>query len=74
MEQFQKAIDIDPSDVESYLCLGEVYESMGMSTRAHRMYEMALQYDEDNEWALEKLSSKQGAMKRLMGLMKFSRS
>ena len=74
-EHFQKAITLDPFEIESYVHLGELYESMGFMTRAKKVYQEALRYDGSNEVIREKLQEERnGAMKRLKKFVKFSRS
>jgi tetratricopeptide (TPR) repeat protein len=70
-EHLQRALDVDQFDVESYISLGEIYEKSGMETRALKMYQKALDYDPQNESALEKLhGKKKGGIKSLFGKKK----
>lgn len=57
-DHFQKAIELSPFDVESYLGLGEIYEAAGMATRAQKMFSQVIESDPDNEIAREKLYGK----------------
>ncbi len=73
-DHFQKALEIEPFNVDAILSLGGIYESSGLVQRAMKMYEEALSYDADNELALEKLAGKKhGTMNRLKNIMKLSK-
>ena len=52
-EHFQKAIELDSFDAESYQGLAEIYNTMGMKTRCERVCEKLLKMDPDNELARE---------------------
>jgi curved DNA-binding protein CbpA len=72
-EQFRLALKLDQFDAECYLGLGEIYESEGMSTRAHKMFEQAATYDPENEEVQKKMGkrgSEGGALKKLFGRKK----
>jgi curved DNA-binding protein CbpA len=56
-EHFQKAIDIDSFDGESYEGLAKIYSTMGMKTRCERVCEKLLEIDPENALA-QKLSGK----------------
>ena len=71
-QHFERAIEIDPFDLESHLGLGLVFEASGMSSRARKHFEEALTLDPDNKLAMEKLYGKQGVpkgAKELCGLV-----
>ena len=57
-EHLQKVVEMDQFDVESYVSLGEIYEKSGMVTRAVKMFQIALDFDPNNETAREKLQGK----------------
>jgi len=72
-EQFRLALKMDRFDAESYVGLGDIYESEGMSTRALKMYEQAATYDPENEAVQNKMGkrgSQGGALKKLFGRKK----
>ncbi|MCI0407127.1 MAG: DnaJ domain-containing protein, partial [Acidobacteria bacterium] len=57
-EHFQRAVDIDHFDTESFTGLAEIYEAAGMATRAQKMWQSVLDSDPQNETAKEKLYGK----------------
>jgi curved DNA-binding protein CbpA len=71
-EHFQKAVDIDHFDTESFAGLAEIYEAAGMSTRAQKMWQAVLDSDPQNELAKEKLFGKKkpSAVEGLKGLLR----
>ncbi len=72
-EQFRLALKMDQFDAESYVGLGDIYESEGMGTRALKMYEQAATYDPENEAAQQKTGKRGahvGALKKLFGRKK----
>jgi curved DNA-binding protein CbpA len=72
-EQFRLALKMDQFDAESYMGLGDIYESEGMKSRAQKMYEQAATYDPENEALQEKLGKRGaqgGALKKLFGRKK----
>jgi tetratricopeptide (TPR) repeat protein len=68
-EHFQKAIDIDTFDVESYQGLVGIYEATGMKTRLLKTCEQLLRMDPENALAREKLPGKKSG-KKLRSLFK----
>ena len=71
-EHFQRAIKLEPFDLESYLGLGLVFEASGMSSRARKYFEEVLTLDPDNKLAMMKLNGKQTELKgsrELFGLV-----
>lgn len=59
-EHFQKALDLEPFDFESYLGLADLYETAGLASRAKAMLTTALELDPGNEMILSRL----GGMRR----------
>ncbi len=51
----QEAIKIDPKNVEAHILLGDGYRLQGQIDKAKEEYRKALEIDESNELALEKL-------------------
>ncbi len=60
-ESFQRALSIDPNNVETMISLGDLYKSEGMIGRAQTCYEDVLKIDADNQQAQSRL---QGLKKR----------
>jgi len=54
-EHFQKALDLEPFDFESYLGLADLYETAGLASRAKAMLSRALELDPGNEMILSRL-------------------
>lgn len=54
-ESFQKALSIDPNNVEVLISLGDLYKSEGMIGRAQTCYEDALKISSDNQQAKSRL-------------------
>lgn len=55
-EHYRKALSMNRFDAQSYVELGELYESSGLATRARKMFEEAIALDPDNLRAAEKLT------------------
>lgn len=60
-ESFQRALSIDPENVEVMISLGDLYKSEGMASRAQTCYEDVLKIAPDNQQAKSRL---QGMKKR----------
>jgi tetratricopeptide (TPR) repeat protein len=56
---YKTAIELDPSGVEHYLGLGLLYKKGGMTERARRQFEEALNWDPGNQTAKEELKKLQ---------------
>lgn len=71
-EHFQRAVEIDHFDAESYIGLAEIYEAAGMATRAQKMWQAVLDTDSQNELAKEKLYGKKkpSAVEGLKGFLR----
>jgi curved DNA-binding protein CbpA len=54
-EHFLRAVELDRFDAESYLGLGEIYETANMPTRAQQMWARAFEADPSNETAKHKM-------------------
>ncbi|HXV62216.1 MAG TPA: DUF4388 domain-containing protein [Vicinamibacteria bacterium] len=59
-EHFQLALRLNKLDPLTYVDLGELYESSGLTTRARKMYENAVSLDPDNQRAHERLRALRG--------------
>jgi tetratricopeptide (TPR) repeat protein len=55
-ESFQKALSIDPNNVEVLISLGDLYKSEGMISRAQTCYEDVLKIAGDNQQAKSRLA------------------
>ncbi len=55
---FKKALELDPSDKESYLELAAFYEATALTARAIKIYQKVLELDPDDTVAREKLSGR----------------
>ena len=55
IEQFQKAIALDPLSTSTYLRFGQLYEDMQLPWRARPLYQKILQIDPTHEEARERL-------------------
>ena len=55
IEEFRKAIEIDPNYIEVYQCLGDAFFRMGQLDNAMQAYEKVRQLDPDNLNVLENL-------------------
>jgi len=56
VESFQKALSIDPNNVEAMISLGDLYRAQGMVSRAQTCYEDVLKISPDNQQARSRLS------------------
>jgi len=56
-ESFQKALSIDPNNVEVMISLGDLYKSEGMISRAQTCYEDVLKIAGDNQQARSRLQA-----------------
>jgi curved DNA-binding protein CbpA len=56
VENFQKALEIDPSMVSCYVSLGQVYRRLGQGSRAEAMFREALRWDPDHPVAQKELA------------------
>jgi tetratricopeptide (TPR) repeat protein len=54
-ESYQKALSIDPNNVEVLISLGDLYKAEGMISRAQTCYEDALKIANDNQQARSRL-------------------
>ena len=70
-ESFLKAIQIDPSNADSYAHLGALYARGHLEKRARIMYEKALQWNPDQSLAREGMEAlDSGGKQGLMGMFK----
>lgn len=56
-ESFQKALSIDPNNVEAMISLGDLYKTEGMIGRAQTCYEDVLKIAGDNQQAQSRLAN-----------------
>ncbi len=56
-ESFQRALSIDPNNVETLISLGDLYKSEGMISRAQTCYEDVLKIASDNQQAKSRLQA-----------------
>jgi hypothetical protein len=56
-ESFQKALSIDPNNVEAMVSLGDLYRSEGMASRAQACYEDALKIAPEHQQATSRLKA-----------------
>lgn len=56
-ESFQKALALDPNNVEALISLGDLYRSEGLSTRAQTCYEDALKISPEADQAKRRLQA-----------------
>jgi tetratricopeptide (TPR) repeat protein len=56
VEQFQKAIELDPWNTGAYLQFGELYEAMQLPWRAQPLYSKILEIDPDHVLAHQRLA------------------
>lgn len=56
-ESFQKALSIDPNNIEAMISLGDLYRTEGMASRAQVCYEDALKIDPENQQASSRLKA-----------------
>ncbi len=62
-EDFLRAIELEPWNPECYVGLGILYREEGMTLKATRLFQKALQYDADHEIALRELAAIGGGKK-----------
>jgi curved DNA-binding protein CbpA len=55
IEQFQKAIELDPLGIPTYLQFGQLYEDMQLPWRARPLYQRILEIDSTHKGARERL-------------------
>lgn len=55
-ESYQRALAVDPENVESLISLGDLYKSEGLISRAQTCYEDVLKIDSDNQQAMSRLA------------------
>jgi curved DNA-binding protein CbpA len=63
VQNFQKALEIDPSLVSCYVSLGQIYRRMGQQERAAAMFREALKWDPEHPVAQEELAAGAGSGK-----------
>ena len=56
-ESFQRALSIDPNNVEAMISLGDLYKLEGLITRAQTCYEDALKISPENQQAKSRLQA-----------------
>jgi tetratricopeptide (TPR) repeat protein len=56
-ESFQKALSINPENIDALISLGDLYRAEGLTTRAQTCYEDALKIAGDNEQAKSRLAA-----------------
>jgi curved DNA-binding protein CbpA len=73
-EHFLKAIELEPWNPECYVGLGVLYKMEGMTLKATRQFQKALEYDGEHESARRELESLTGEKKKggLKGLFSTS--
>ncbi|HCS47059.1 MAG TPA: hypothetical protein DIW61_01870 [Candidatus Aminicenantes bacterium] len=73
-EHFMKAIELEPWNPECYVGLGVLYRLEGMTLKATKQFQKALEYDADHEAALKELDALTGGKKKtgLKGLFSTS--
>jgi Flp pilus assembly protein TadD len=49
LTQFQKAIELDPDNVEAYVYLGKIHAEQDRRDEARKLYEKALELDPNHE-------------------------
>lgn len=66
-EHCEKAVEIEPYDVQNYINLGLVYKKAGLNIRAQKQFEKVLQWDPENPTARRELglSEERGLIERL---------
>lgn len=50
-----RSLELDEGNVDAYICLGGVFESMKMPEKAEKYYRMALERDPGNSRAVDAL-------------------
>jgi len=53
----QRAIELDPYNIEHRLVMGEIYETVGSKSKAITTYQEILKWDASNAKAIERLSA-----------------
>lgn len=73
-ENFVKAIELEPWNPECFVGLGLLYKLEGMTLKATKQFQKALEYDADHETALKELEALTGGKKKkgLKGLFSTS--
>lgn len=61
---FQRAIELEPWNPECYVGLGMLYRQEGMTLKATKLFQKALEYDPDHEIALKELNALRGGEKK----------
>jgi tetratricopeptide (TPR) repeat protein len=61
---FQKAIELEPWNPECYVGLGMLYRQEGMTMKATKLFQKALEYDDDHEIALKEMDALKGGEKK----------
>ncbi len=56
-ESFQRALSIDPNNIEALISLGDLYKSEGLTSRAQSCYEDVLKIAPENQQAKSRLSA-----------------
>jgi tetratricopeptide (TPR) repeat protein len=56
-ESYQRALSIDPNNVETMISLGDLYKGEGMASRAQTCYEDALKVSPENQQAKSRLQA-----------------
>jgi hypothetical protein len=65
VQQFEKAIELDPFNIATYLEFGALYEQMRLPRRAYALYSKILDLDSTHAVAKERLASLQAGEKKL---------
>lgn len=63
-EDFLKAIELEPWNPECYVGLGMLYKQEGMVLKAAKLFQKALEYDDDHEIARKELDALRGGEKK----------
>ncbi|MFZ2054030.1 MAG: J domain-containing protein [Candidatus Aminicenantales bacterium] len=61
---FLKAIELEPWNPECYVGLGVLYRQEGMTLKATKLFQKALEYDDDHEIARKELDALRGTEKK----------
>jgi tetratricopeptide (TPR) repeat protein len=64
VQQFEKAIELDPFNTDAHLQFGALYEQMRLPRRAGALYSKILELDSTHAVAKERLASLQAGEKK----------
>jgi tetratricopeptide (TPR) repeat protein len=63
-EHFLKAIELEPWNPECYVGLGMLYRQEGLTLKATKLFQKALEYDDEHETALRELQALSAGQKK----------